>query len=272
MRWLLVLILCIYAEAKIKVAVSIAPQAYFIHQIAKDLVDVYVMVPNNQNPEQYEPLISQMKELKDSALYFGIGLDFEERWKKRFLDSAKQMRFIPPSKIYDASHDTHHDHHRHDNHIWLSVEFAKEYAQYIAQILSIQDAERSQEYAHNLSNFLIKIDELDSLLHGIFSHPEAKKVFLVFHPAFEYLAKEYGLLELAIEADNKEVKIRHMQEISQQIKKFNLKVIYKQPQFSDRAVHLLAKEYGLKISELDPFAYDWVENLMQMAKKIANEY
>ncbi len=94
---------------------------------------------------------------------------------------------------------------------------------------------------------------------------------MVFHPAFEYLAKEYGLLELAIEADNKEVKIKHMQEISQQIKQNNLKVIYKQPQFSDKTVRLLAKEYGLKISELDPFAYDWIDNLMQIAQKIANQ-
>lgn len=270
MRWLLIFALCLYAEAKVKVAVSIAPQAYFIHQIAKDLADVYVMVPGGLNPEQYEPSISQMKELRDCALYFGIGLDFEERWHNRFVDSAKKMTFITvPEKYNDVKENGNH--HHQDNHIWLSVAFVREYAREIAEILSQQDLSNSSVYQENLKDFLEKIDVLDHSLKEIFSNPNAKKTFLVFHPAFEYLAKEYGLLELAIELDSKEVKVRHMQEISREIQEHHLKVIYKQPQFSDKTLRLLAAENHLKISELDPFAYDWAENLMQIAQKIANE-
>ncbi len=254
------------ALAQLKIAVSIAPQSYFVHQIAKDLAAVYVMVPNGKNPEQYEPLISQMKNLKDCAFYLGIGLDFERRWKARFMDSAQGMEFIAPNLI-----NTSQDYFKHDHHIWLSVRFAARYAEQIANLLMAKDPQNKAKYQQNLKEFLQKISDLDGRIKEIFASPMAKKTFLVFHPAFEFLAQEYGLTQLAIEVENKEVKIKHLQEISRQILQNHLKVIYKTPEFSTQQVILLAQEYGLKISDLDPFAYDWAQNLYEIALKIANE-
>lgn len=264
---ILIFILCSPFYAQMKVAVSIPPQAFFVKQIAQDLASVYVMVPDNRNPESYEPLMSQMRDIRDAVIYFGIGLDFEHQWKDRFLASSKSLDFVYPLGMLDtAKHGVHHD-----SHVWISLRFVRDYARQIADVFASKDEDNRDVYSQNLEKFLVKVDELDRNLQSIFAGPNAKKVFLVFHPAFEYLASEYGLKEIAIESENKELKIRHMQFINREIQRNNLKVIYKQPQFSDRQVSLLARHFNLKISELDPLKYNWLDNMLEMASRIANE-
>ncbi|RDU74240.1 cation ABC transporter substrate-binding protein [Helicobacter anseris] len=252
--------------SKLKVAVSIDPQAFFVKKIGGDSVETIILVPKNKNPEHYEPLFSQAKLLKDSDVYFGIGLEFETKWKERFLSINPKMDFI------DLSHYHNQDfHHKHDAHIWLSIVLAKEQAREIFEVLAKKDIKNQQKYKQNLEAFLEEIEVLDKKIKNLFEQKNTQKTFLVYHPAFEYFSKEYNLEELAIEMHNKETKIKHLQKLNQMIKQKNLKVIYKQPQFSTKQVELLAKEHHLKISTLDPFAFDWLENMWDIAQKIAYE-
>lgn len=254
------------AESKIKIAVSIAPQAFFVQKIGGEYVEPIVLVPSGKNPEHYEPLISQMKLLKDSAIFFGIGLEFEGKWKERFLSVNRALEFV------DLSHEKNADfHHREDSHIWLSLTFAREQAREICAYLMRLDSAHASYYEENLKGFLGEIDALDAKIKNLFAQKGAQKTFVVYHPAFEALAQEYGLEELAIDMHNKEAKIKHMQELSSLIKARNLKVIYTQPQFSKKQVEILAREHGLQISSLDPFGADWLENLWDIAQKIAHE-
>ncbi|WP_104696831.1 MULTISPECIES: metal ABC transporter solute-binding protein, Zn/Mn family [unclassified Helicobacter] len=263
--------LCIFlnlfaSDAKLKVAVSIEPQAFFVKKIGGDRVEVYVLVPKNKNPENYEPLVSQVKNLKETKLYFGMGLDFETKWKERFLSINPQMDFV------DLSHQHNKNfHNRHDSHIWLSVTLAYQQANEIYEYLIKEDRNNKDFYEQNLKDFLNEIRQLDARIKNLFSQQGVQKTFLVYHPAFEFFAEEYGLEELAIEDHHKEAKIKHMQKINQVIKERKLKIVYKQPQFSSKQVELLAKEYHLQVSILDPFVYDWLANMWNIAEQIAYE-
>lgn len=268
---LLMSIFCIFLnlfalDSKLQVAVSIDPQAFFVKKIGGDRVEVYTLVPKNKNPENYEPLISQVKKLKEVSLYFGIGLDFETKWKERFLSINPKMNFV------DLSHQHNKDfHHRHDSHIWLSVVLAQQQANEIYEFLAKEDMPNKDFYKQNLESFLEEIKQLDLRIKDLFSKQGVQKTFLVYHPAFEFFAQEYGLEELAIEEHHKEAKIKHMQEINQAIREKKLKIIYKQPQFASKQIELLAKEHHLQISVLDPLAYNWLENMWVMAECIAYE-
>ncbi|STP12616.1 ABC transporter substrate-binding protein [Helicobacter mustelae] len=265
-----------FVLAQVKVAVSIQPQEFFVQKIGGDLVQTYVLVPPSKNPENYEPLISQMKSLKDAQLYLGIGMDFEERWKMRFASANPKMEFVNLAAMqeefpHEDSHDEkdHHDEDRHDVHVWMSMEFAFKQAEKITELLSAKDPKNAAIYHKNLESFLQELKNLDQKIKQIFAQKGVKKEFLVFHPAFEYLAKEYDLTEWAVEEHNKEAKIKHLQKINRIIKTQDLKVIYMQPQFSQRQVELLAKTHHLKISTLDPFARQWDKNLLDIVEKIA---
>lgn len=260
--------------APLEIAVSIEPQAYFVEKITKDRAKIYVIAPANKSPENYEPLISQMSQILKARLYFGVGIDFEKKWAARFLDSAKNLRFIDLSD--GAKHDDHDEHehdeheHHHDPHIWLSVKTAGMQAKKIFDEISAADPKNTSFYRENLENFLREIQDLDEKITKIFAK-NAQKTFLVYHPAFGFLSDEYGLSELSIEQHGRESNPRRMKNLSDKIREKNLKIIYIQPQFSQKQVKNLAKIHGLKIGVLDPLRRDWRENMLEIAEKIANE-
>ena len=123
-------------QERIKIAVSIAPQVFFVQKIGGDRVEVANMVPQNKSPEIYEPLPSQLKLLADSKIYFGIGMPFEKRWLERFKSTNRGMKIVDLSnglnrRISTHSHKDSHSHkaHKHshshdakdyDPHVWLS--------------------------------------------------------------------------------------------------------------------------------------------------------
>lgn len=255
----------LFANDKINVSVSIIPQAYFVNQIAGDLVDVNVMVKKGKSPEIYEPSIKQLQELSQSKVYFGIGMPFESAWLTRFKSVNPDMLIVEPLEDgalekygmkYNINHDEHdhhdhYDHHHHDEHdhhhqphIWLSFELSKLHINRITNTLSNIDPKNSKVYKENAEKLLSRIDDLYNKFRPIFS--DAKKSFLVFHPAWGYIANELGITEYSIEEDGKEAKIAHTKDILDIIKEHDIKVIFIQPQFSQKNALSIAKQADRK--------------------------
>lgn len=113
-----------FLYAQKSVTVSIVPQKYFVQKIAKDKIDVNVMVRPGFSPATYEPKTSQMKELANSEIYFSIGVPFENSWLERFENSNKNMLIVDTSnginKLEMAEHshakEEHDDHHEEKHH------------------------------------------------------------------------------------------------------------------------------------------------------------
>ena len=268
----------IFANEKINISVSVIPQSYFVKQIAGDLVNVNVMVQKGKSPETYEPTIKQLQELSKSSVYFGIGMPFEDAWLERFKSVNKDMLIIKPlpplaleqyNQKYHHKHLDKHDHsdHLHPPHIWLSFELSKLHIKQIADTLIKINPKNTQIYKENLQNFIDKIDNLYNRFKIIFA--DSKKSFLVFHPAWSYMANELGLSEYAIEVDGKEAKIAHRRDILEIIEKNNIKVMFIQPQFSQKNALTIAKEAGIEAKIADPLSYDWLNNLESFLNEIA---
>ncbi len=278
------------ANDKIKISVSIIPQAYFVKQIAGDLVDVNIMVQKGKSPETYEPSIKQLQELAQSRIYFGIGMPFENAWLSRFKSVNPNIIIVEPledgvlegyTKKYNIinhhnhhdnhdnhdNHDDHDDHHNHQPHIWLSFELSKLHIIRIANTLSSIDPKNSKIYKSNLGKFLAKVDDLYNRYKPVFAN--SKKSFLVFHPAWSYMANELGITEYAVEQDGKEAKIAHTRDILKIIKENDIKAIFIQPQFSQKNALSIAKEAGIEVKFADPLSYEWLDNLENFLSEIA---
>ena len=111
------LIICgVFADEKINVSVSVIPQAYFVKQIAGDLVDINIMVQKGKSPETYEPSIKQLEELSQSKEYFGIGMPFEDAWLSRFRSVNADMLIVEPLEMGVLENYMKKYHLNHDNH------------------------------------------------------------------------------------------------------------------------------------------------------------
>lgn len=136
-----------------------------------------------------------------------------------------------------------------DPHIWTSPELLKKMAKNIKDALTRIDPKNRQYYETNYNFVISKLDELDKKFQDVVSRAKRKE-FLISHPAFGYLAKQYGLLQYSITGVNEEEEpsAAKMKEIIKLIRKKNIKYILVDPNENLPAVKSLAKDTGVKIT------------------------
>jgi zinc transport system substrate-binding protein len=269
------------------VTVSILPQKYFVEQIAKDFLQVNVMVTPGANQHTYEPKPAQMKELAKSEAYFSIGDGFEKVWLPKFKSSNPKMLMVDTVKGIEkiamtehhhkdekADHKghSHHDHEDEslDPHVWLDPMLVKIQAKNIYDALITLYPAQSAEFTKNYEAFMVSIDALDVSIQKTLSEIKSRK-FIVFHPSYGYFAKRYDLEQIAIEVSGKEPKPSELATIIKEAKEENAKVVFVAPQFSQKSAISIAKQINGKVVPIDPLAYAWSENLMSIAKTFQSE-
>jgi len=241
---------------KINVMVSILSQIDFVENIGKDKVSVEAMIPPGFSPTTYEPSIEQLKKLSNADLYIRIGyIPFEKTQMKRLEDLNPEMKVVDSSdgiEIYE-----------NDPHIWLSPRLVKIQVENIYLALVEIDPENKGFYENNKNEYLAELDAFDLELKNAFSKIKGKKI-LVFHPAFGYLARDYGFEQIAIEIDGKEPSAENLANIIDTAKEENIKTIFVQRQFSQKSAEAIAKQIDGVVVPLDPLAEDYIENLRRI--------
>lgn len=265
---------CLAAE-RLSVFVSIVPQKYFVQQIGMDLVDVHVMVKPGSSPATYEPKPKQMARLSKAVIYFSIGVPFENAWLDKIAAANPRMNVVHTDhdiqKFPMAAHDHHHDRESGasgilDPHIWLSPVLAKIQAKSIRDALQDAIPTHRSELEANFQAFASRIDQLDHWLRSMLKGQNGLQ-FMVFHPAWGYFARTYGLEQLPIEIEGKNPKPSELQEMIAYARQNGIKVVFVQPQFSTKSAELVAKEIGGEVVFADPLAEDWLANLQEVAEK-----
>jgi len=269
-----------FAGDPLKVTVSIVPQKYFVDKIAGALVDVSVMVLPGASPATYEPRPRQMVELTGSRIYFAIGVPFETVWLKKFARSNPGMQIVATQagieRIPMRAHlhdDKDRDHGRavahadKDPHIWLSPPLVMLQARNILDAIMKVDPANRKVYETNYRAFIVELVDLDLKISHLFADMGQNTRFIVYHPAWGYFARAYGLEQIPVEMEGKEPTPKGLQQIIGDAKKDRIKAIFVQPQFSTRSASTIARAIGGHVVFADPLAVDWEKNLMQVAEQ-----
>lgn len=245
------------------IAVSIVPQARFAKEVAGEKAKVLCIIPEGGSPAAYSPSPKEMAALRDADIYFTIGVASEQR---NILGQLPERLAVVPlhEKVAAVYPDLHIGSSR-DPHIWLSPKRAELMVRIMAEEISRLDPENASYYTENAEKYIAKIRRADSEAREILANVR-QKTFMVFHPAFGYLADEYGLTMYALEKHGKEAGARHLQEMTDIAKQNGVKVIFYQKEISGRQVEAFAREIGGKAVRLNPLAYDYTENLLELAK------
>lgn len=271
----------------LRAMVSIAPQAYVVERVGGDAVAVSVMIPPGSFPETYEPKPAQMIELSNTDVYFRIDLPFERSWMDRFRSANPNMRIVDMTqgitRISGIPHAHEHEHdgedhaHQHeheegeehpDPHIWLSPTLVKAQARTVADALIDLDPAHQATYEANLSRLLADIDALHQDITKNLA-PLTNRKFLVFHPAWGYFARDYGLEMIPIEVGGQEPSAAELAAIIQKAKAEGITVVFAQPQMNPQSAQTIAKEIGGEVILIDPLAHDWLDNMRRVSDTFA---
>lgn len=256
-----------FSKEKLNVFVSILPQKNFVEQIGKELVDVKVMVEPGMNPATYELTITQMIDVSKADVYFSIDVPFEKVWLENIIANNKELFIVKccnninNNKAYKAN-DVHHD-----PHIWLNPNMVIHIAKLISDSLVSIDKKNAAIYKKNTEQFILKLKKLDKEIRAQTKNLK-KRELIVSHPSWGHFANEYDFIQLPLEKNGKEMQAKSFSKIIQQAKQKNIKTIFVQPQFNQKAANIVAKEIGGKSIALDPLAENYISNMQDTTAKI----
>lgn len=252
--------------AKPVVIASIAPVEYLAKAVGGDKIEVQSLAKGDVH--SYEPKPNDMKAVAKARIFIAAGLEFEEAWIPRFKASAKNLVVVKSdakiAKLKEergeqVEHGEKHESHA-DPHVWLNPMLAITMARNISDALIDMDKANKDFYLENfqkLMNDLLAFDEsAKNELAGL-----KNRKFVVYHPAWGYFAAHYDLEQISIERSGKEPKIDEMASTLKMIKDENIKVIFADPNRSQKSAQILASQTGAKVELLDPLGYNLLENL-----------
>lgn len=252
---------------KLQIMVSIPPQKYFVERIGNGYVNVNVMVPAGAEPHTFEPKPEQLRALSHSQAYMRIRIEFESAWMDKIKGVNPKMLIVDTTqgiKRLPIAPGFHEEGENLDPHIWLSPQLVKIQARTITDTLVKLDTKNQAVYRGNLKRFLADIDNLDADIRKNLQGVKNRK-FIVFHPAWGYFARDYGLEIIPIQVGGHEPSAAELAALITKAKKENIKVIFVQPQFSKQAAATIAQEIDGKVLVLDPLSPDWLNNLRQVS-------
>lgn len=283
-------------NAKLTVFTSILPQTYFVEQIGGDRVSVESIVTPGSSPRTYEPTPKQMADLNTADIFFSIGVSFEKALLPKITSSMPNLTIVNTrdginlrsmkshthaedkehkhhhtakgeNELHDKQHNKVHHHTGKDPHIWMSPKLVKIQAKTIANALIEADPEGEGIYNRNLNSFIADLDALDVRMAEALA-PVKGKTFMVFHPAFGYLADDYGLIQEPIEVEGKNPSGQQLARMIDLAKQQNVQVIFVQAQFDTKSAKHIAEEIEGVVMPINPLSSDYINNMDKIANTI----
>jgi zinc transport system substrate-binding protein len=251
------------AKPRMVVAVSILPEAGFVEAVGGDKVEVVVMVPPGADPHTYEVKSDQMVKLAQARIYAKVGspLEFELAWLDKLIGVNDKMLVVDCSRGIELMENADPDEPgNEDPHIWLSVKNAEVMVRNICDGLVQVDPANRAYYEANRNSYLEELARLDNDL-AVDLAGVANRSFIVFHPAFGYFARDYGLTQIGVEQGGKEPSADYIVRLIQEAREQNIRVVFVSPEFDTKSAGVIAKEISGRVVIIDPLAKDFVSNM-----------
>ena len=247
--------------------VSILPLRSLVQGIVGDDFDIEVLVPPGASPETFEPTPRQFVGLNKARMVFNVGLiDFETMLLAKVEDQAKVVDLSRGIELITGtcSHGSYGHTHTHgiDPHVWTSPRALQKMAENAYEAIR----EAYPDSVKYETNYRLLQQELKALDERTAARIAASDVeyFIIYHPALTYYARDYGLRQIAIEADGKEPSAKQLTQLIRQAREDGVRRILYQSQFPASAVEVIARDIDAEYAEVDPLREDVIANIEEI--------
>ena len=284
--------------ANAAVVASLKPLGFIASAIADGVTDTEVLLPDGASEHDYSLRPSDVKRLQGADLVVWIGPEMEAFMEKsvKNIPNAKQVTIAQLNDVKpllmkgadddddDHGHndaggeksDEHHHHGDYNMHLWLSPEIARASAVAIHEKLVELMPQSRAKLDANLKDFEAQLAATDKQVGNELA-PLKGKGYFVFHDAYGYYEKHYGLTPLGHFTVNPEIQpgAQRLHEIRTQLVEQKATCVFAEPQFRPAVVEAVARGTSVRMGTLDPLGTNIQlskASYSQFLSQLANQY
>jgi zinc transport system substrate-binding protein len=261
-----------YAD-RLRIVSSIAPVHAIVLAVIGERAHADLLLKGSASPHHFslKPSHAQMLQNADFVVLIDFGL---ESFLQRPVGSVTGITAIELAKspgtqlwetreigvlssVHEKSHSHGHVHghegHHDDLHLWLDPLNAIAMADYLATILSTADPDGEAIYRKNSERFKERVEGVTETIQSQLSR-YTNQSYVVFHDAFQYFEKRFGLMSPAVLTLNPEIapSAKVVREIREYLRSSGTRCVFREPQFSPAILSSLTEGLSVTIAELDP--------------------
>lgn len=249
-------------RGKPMVLATFFPVYFLTNEIAQDSIDLSCPLPDGADPIFWRPSDADITHLREADLIVANGAGFE-RWVKnislptsRVLQSASSLSddfiYIKETTSHNHGVGGKHSHAGLDGHTWVDPVNARAQAQAILDGLIRLLPNREDDFRRRhqlldkgLSTLAKKFEALGKSVQGV--------PLLASHPAYNYLARRFGLNLVTLNLDpGSKLSPGSMKIVKQALKGHEAKVILWESEPHPEIVTQLQAEFGVKCVVFSP--------------------
>ncbi|EJK82092.1 zinc ABC transporter substrate-binding protein [Rhizobium sp. AP16] len=256
------------------VVVSIKPIHSLVAAIMDGVGTPELIVDGAASPHTYALKPSNAKALEAAKVVFWVGPGMEAFLEKPLsalganalvveLDKAPgitKLKFREGGAFEadddgDEPTDHDHDHGEFDTHLWLDPHNAKAMTAEITTTLVAADPANALTYEANQKALDDRLDALDAEIAATLA-PVKSKPFIVFHDAYQYFERRYGVrVAGSITVSPESIPgAQRISEIHGKVAELGATCVFAEPQFEPKLVNVVLEGTSAKSGVLDPEA------------------
>ncbi len=245
------------ASAAVKVVASSSDLAAIAKEIGGDKIEITAIAQGRSNLHFVEMLPSYMLKVSKADIYLKIGLTMDQ-WADGIIDGSRNGKLTivdcsngievldkPAGKVDASMGDVHPS---GNPHYWLDPRNGKLIAKNILDGLVKADLTNASVYQANFESFAQRLDSAWQNWSAASESFKGTKI-ISYHTTYSYFAKAFGVA-IAGQIEPKpgiEPTASHTSELIDLMNQQSVKIIFREPYFSERAPNSLAKATGATV-------------------------
>ncbi len=240
-------------SGKMAVVGTFYPLSHFAEQVGGSLVAVSNITPAGAEPHDYEPTPQDIAKVYGAKVFIvnGGGLD---AWAEKIAPDLK-ARGVTVVDMQDAMalDQAPGSETAHDPHLWLDPALAAREVGLIRDAFVKADPANAGAYAGNAAKYVAALTRLDEEYKAGLASCRIKDI-VTSHAAFGYVAKQYGLTQIAIAglSPDAEPSVQQLADIARLAKQDNVKYIFFESLVSPKLAQTIAAEVGAQTLAFNP--------------------
>jgi len=251
---------------KLKIVTSFYPMYIAAQNVVKDVESVELVnftQPQTGCLHNYQLTPQDMISLENADILIinGGGMEgFLEDIVKQYpklniINASEGIEFLEGCE-HEHEHEHEHENEKHEHeynaHVWVSISKYIQQIKNITKDLSGYDEANKEKYEKNEAEYILQLENLKETMNTELKDIKGENI-VIFHDSFQYLADELGLnvKHVVVMEEDTSLSAGEIAEIVEEIKEYNIKVMFTEEQYSEQIAATVAKETQARVYVLN---------------------